>query len=1560
MKKFIKILMAAALCLSLGLGIFAACGEKSSVGAAKIAVDGSDYTVEVGDNIEIPDARLVDSAGNVVEGVIDISVVNPKNVVVATSDVNVPAKIIGDYKITYSHSGVEDFVITVSSVDSKGPVLSLDNTFGNLYKDRAVVLPNIEMDDFSEIDMNNAVIAVYYVNGEERVEKNINSLTNTFIADQTGEYVYHAEISDVIGNKTTQEWKMVVTDKTWTADDATGKTIASFDESGYTNVFGAGTVTDRQGNPDFEILDEYEGETGVAKVTMNYFDHNFGYYSSFNLRFPREYKYTEGKRLAVKLRVEDITAENGTVNLFAYEHTHEIGVGVTLLGSYPMLEGEWTTLIIEGGALSALQDAEGYIRGIQLDVKQSSNMPDAQSQIIYIASVTEIETLSVPENLRIEDDRLAWDAVDGASGYNVNVNGVDEFSVNNWFDIPKGAYTVKVMAVGDGAYYENSEYSGEIGNTLKAPAGLTVDSEGVISWTAVENASGYLVDVDGETFDVDSGVSYQFTGSKDRNYVIKVKAKGDGEVWFDSAFSGIAVRYVPQPDGYIADFGDETFVYDVVELNAANLIAIPAAAESFSAEYLSEYEGAEGVLKINMVTGGSAAGWGAVSLKLPEALALDETLISISIKFRVEGVPGGEYAGLRVYGLGADGQARDLSPAETFGMSGIDAWFTANINREKILAAFNNSASSQYLIFGIANVPAYTNFDIYLDEITCVRIDKLAAPANVELNGNTLTWDAVTNATGYVVEINGEEFETDTESYTLSAADQAYTIKVKAVADGYLDSDYSQEITNILPVPEGLKYENGSLSWQTVEGVEDYILSINGEETTVSGATSYEFTPAADTNYVIKVKAASTGAWYESPFDKGIAIRGKAQPEGYIADFSDGTFAYDVVDVNAYNLIDAGAAGTEYSAEYLAEYDGADDVLKIVMLGNNGSPNWAAVSLKLPEVLSLDVSLQSITVKFRVEGSNTLTDGLRIYGYGSDGAARELISSTESLGGIDAWYTATFNRAKIDFAFNNSASSQYMVFAVANAPKDTVVTLYLDEITCVRYEKLGTPLNLALNGNTLTWDAVNNATGYKVNVNGEEFDATTNSYTLAAASEAYAIKVKAVADGYLDSDYSQEITNILPVPEGLKYENGSLSWQTVEGVEDYILSINGEETTVSGATSYEFTPAADTNYVIKVKAASTGAWYESPFDKGIAIRGKAQPEGYIADFSDGTFAYDVVDVKASNLAAMAAEDYYAEYLAGYEGAEGVLKIELHPQQTAPYWAVVSLKLPEILSLDESLQSVTVKIRMEAAASLTDGVRIYSQDVNGEGRELLNSVQGINAVGAWYEAVFDKAKIDEAFMGASSTQYISLGVANVPAGTVVTLYLDEITCERITVEPSPETVVADFASADSKSSVEACNISNIANIAGTTEFSVFHMENYQGQDGVLKIDMTVNDTTWAAVSLKIDQPFAIDSSLKSLKVNFRIEGLTGGPYAGLRMYGYRVVGEGLTDGQELSPATTFESLGIDSWYTATIDKAKIDSGFGGATSGEYITFGVGGIPAGTTFSLYLDSISIVTE
>ena len=76
-------------------------------------------------------------------------------------------------------------------------------------------------------------------------------------------------------------------------------------------------------------------------------------------------------------------------------------------------------------------------------------------------------------------------------------------------------------------------------------------------------------------------------------------------------------------------------------------------------------------------------------------------------------------------------------------------------------------------------------------------VDKLATPTGVayDENTSTLSWNAVDNATGYVVSYNDTPYEvSETSKYILPTAEQN-VFKVKAVGDGidYSDSDWSQE-----------------------------------------------------------------------------------------------------------------------------------------------------------------------------------------------------------------------------------------------------------------------------------------------------------------------------------------------------------------------------------------------------------------------------------------------------------------------------------------------------------------------------------------------------------------------------------------------------------------------------------------------------------------------------------------------------------------------------------------------------------------------------------------------
>ncbi len=77
----------------------------------------------------------------------------------------------------------------------------------------------------------------------------------------------------------------------------------------------------------------------------------------------------------------------------------------------------------------------------------------------------------------------------------------------------------------------------------------------------------------------------------------------------------------------------------------------------------------------------------------------------------------------------------------------------------------------------------------------------LDVPENLHVENGVAKWNSVDGASKYLIFINGNEEESPNTSFDLSSLNlvngQTYTVKVKAVGDGYikLSSDYSEEIT---------------------------------------------------------------------------------------------------------------------------------------------------------------------------------------------------------------------------------------------------------------------------------------------------------------------------------------------------------------------------------------------------------------------------------------------------------------------------------------------------------------------------------------------------------------------------------------------------------------------------------------------------------------------------------------------------------------------------------------------------------------------------------------------
>lgn len=156
---------------------------------------------------------------------------------------------------------------------------------------------------------------------------------------------------------------------------------------------------------------------------------------------------------------------------------------------------------------------------------------------------------------------------------------------------------------------------------------------------------------------------------------------------------------------------------------------------------------------------------------------------------------------------------------------------------------------------------------------------KLATPA-VTIAGNVVSWDAVADADGYVVDVNGKEVSVAETSYTvLLDAPGSVQIKVKAFSENksaFSDSDYSAPVTYALevvklavPVPQ----VNGTqISWEPVENAFIYQVEFDGEISTQT-QTVYDFSDAAVGEHTFVVKAVAGSPLYsDSEFSESLSV----------------------------------------------------------------------------------------------------------------------------------------------------------------------------------------------------------------------------------------------------------------------------------------------------------------------------------------------------------------------------------------------------------------------------------------------------------------------------------------------------------------------------------------------------------------------------------------------------------------------------------------------------------------------------------------------------------------
>lgn len=224
----------------------------------------------------------------------------------------------------------------------------------------------------------------------------------------------------------------------------------------------------------------------------------------------------------------------------------------------------------------------------------------------------------------------------------------------------------------------------------------------------------------------------------------------------------------------------------------------------------------------------------------------------------------------------------------------------------------------------------------------------------------------------------------------------------------------------------------------------------------------------------------------------------------------------------------------------------------------------------------------------RVSGFSVAEPSMLVF-QGVDNAEKYLI--TIECGNKDHKHTDFDNGSSKNYNFANCEMKEGGIVFTVTAQAEG----YADSKAVFVYERrLDGVQGLAVDSDTVYWNAVKNATGYEVKVGGDTYTVTEPKFSLKTfAKGEYNVAVTPKAKGYnspAPASLSYEKTT-LAVPANIRIVGTIVSWDAVEGADSYEVKI-GDKTfpVAAGATEYDVADALDwvdaDDYRLSVKAVS--------------------------------------------------------------------------------------------------------------------------------------------------------------------------------------------------------------------------------------------------------------------------------------------------------------------------------------------------------------------------------------
>jgi hypothetical protein len=876
------------------------------------------------------------------------------------------------------------------------------------------------------------------------------------------------------------------------------------------------------------------------------------------------------------------------------------------------------------------------------------------SGVTYIVSAQPTQ-LSAPEDVHIDGTMLIWNAVDHATGYKVTVieQGSDHTVTRDvgWdatsydlsdLNLDPGTYSVSVQAIGDGTKYTDSPQSSGVTYTvevhltkLSAPQNVKI-SGARVSWDAVENAMGYTVTVtkDGNRV-ASSDLGPSFTSADLLSifdpgnqpvgvYTVTVQARGDGTTYSDS-------EPVSAGTYTVVDGIDRLTIKDTqIDGMIVSWSAVTGAWRYF--------------VKVTDGDGKEVAGcWAGQS----------QTSVDLRTFFDPGNRPKGTYT-VTVTAIGDGIMHRDsepatagtytvrdvpsLSPPTNVKISGTTVTWNAVPNSNGYEITVTDKKGN--IVSGGTVDSNFTSYNLWTQDLTpgdysvtvkafgdgmnfrdsepsesvtftVVPLPQLNAPENVQIKGTTLSWDEVTDATGYTVTFIslfgnfGTGYLADSTTFDLLTVDLepgTYLVTVTANGDGikYRNSEPSTAevtytIAQLPPLnpPQQVEINGTNLSWDPVQNARGYTVTVSDQSGDVlrvqdvpSNVTSFDLsTLNLDTGtYFITVKAkgsrATNGDSEQSEAKRYTVVDHRTPLDVPNNVHIDGTtLKWDAVqNAESYEVTITDKDGKVVDTQYTGTAT-SFDLTTLNLILDSGTYNLTVTAIGDGNTYRDSEPSNAVTYTVVQLPKLNAPENVRIAG--------TMLTWDEVTGATGYMVTVTGQNNFTDHFWAESASLDLSILDQNLDPGTYELTVTAvgddknyrnsDPSSSVKYKvlpELSAPQGLQVIGTVLRWNAVEHANGYTVTVT--DVNNSDNSYsywvdssytlfdlsTLELDPGIYTVTVTATGDGntYRESEPSSETVRVaqlppLSSPEGVKMIGTMLQWDPVVGAMGYIVTV---------------------------------------------------------------------------------------------------------------------------------------------------------------------------------------------------------------------------------------------------------------------------------------------------------------------------------------------------------------------------------------------------------------------